>query len=289
MLNYRKPIELGKKYISGAGLTVALLTVMPLTLMFGLTGSRSQKSEQLSALTCYNKAEKETTLQLETLKKIHGREGASADAIHQILGLPYCKLPKITIRDRAIVDREVYRTAENTRSIVAYEDGQYLGYGLENLSRSGQWLQGNRQPEVREIEVQQTWGIPAGAQIGKYFVASGLGDISLEIDGMTFAPVDGWVEGEFVSISQGNLQRNREDCVIFSSPQMPAYLLKLCGLQRKNLGNIKQGKEIGKTNGYLHISLLSYRKSENGKPVWMYVSPSPQLIESLVVSRHSNS
>jgi hypothetical protein len=289
MLNDLKPIELGKKYKFRTGITLAILAVMPLTLLFGLTASQPQQSESSEDLNCYNKATQNNPIKLELFQKLKGQEGANTDAIHQLLGSPYCTLPKLTIRDRAIVDRDVYRTGENVRAIVAYEDGKYLGYGLEERERSGQWWQSEPQQQIREIEVQQTWGMPAGVQIGKYRIASGLGDISLEMEGTSFAPIDGWNEGDFVLISQGNLQRNQDDCTIFSSPQMPAYLLKLCGLKHKNTGRIEQGKPLGKTDGYLHISLLSYRKADRGRATWVYVSPSAQLLESLVVSRRSDS
>ncbi len=288
MLDDCKPLELGKKYKFRTGITLAIVAVMPLTFLFGLTASQSYKVEPTSELNCYNKATPDRKIQLETLKKLKGQEGAKIETIHQLLGFPYCTLPKLTIRERSIVDREVYRAGEKVRAIVAYEDGQYLGYGLEELGRSGQWWQSEPQAQIREIEVQQTWGVPAGAQIGKYRIASGLGDISLEMKGKSFAPVDGWSENEFVLISQGNLQRNKDDCTIFSSPQIPAYLLKLCGLKHKNRGRIEQGEVLGKTDGYLHLSLLSYRKAESGRATWVYVSPATQLLESLVVSRRSD-
>lgn len=289
MLDDIQPLKLGKKYKFRTGITLAILAVMPLTFLFGLTASQPQKSESFSELNCYNKASQDNPTKLELFQKLKGQEGTNTGTIHQLLGTPYCTLPKLTLRDRSIVNREVYRTGENVQAIVAYEDGKYLGYGLEERGRLGQWWQSQPQPQIREIEVQQTWGVPAGAQIGKYRIVSSLGDISIEMKGTSFAPVDGWNEGEFVLISQGSLQRNQDDCTLFSSPKIPGYLLKLCGLKHKKIGRIEQGKPLGKTDGYLHISLLSYRKAESGKATWVYVSPSAQLLESLVVSRRSDS
>jgi hypothetical protein len=286
MLDYRKSIEFSQKYLqkyaSGAGFTLATFLV----LLVVLIPSRP-KSIEIPTLDCVNPEESTQTLQLETLEKLRGREGESQTTIHQILGKPNCVLPKIAVRDGAIVDRDVYLSSDNFRAIVAYEDSQYLGYGLEKAEHPGsQWKpQEDRSSQVREIELRNTWGMQAGNAIAKHPIVSGLGDISLSFDGKALAPVDGWVEGKFVLVSEGNLLQGTPDCVIFSSPQIPAYLSKLCGFKQRNLGLIEQGMPIGKTNGYLHITLFSYRKNQDGTPAWVYVSPSPQLIENLVSQR----
>jgi hypothetical protein len=286
MLDYRKFIEFSPKYLykyaSSAGLT---LTTFALVIFFVIL-SRPKSIETL-ALDCAVPDESTPTLQRETLEKLRGREGESQNTIHQILGQPNCTLPKIAIRDGAIVDRDVYLSLDNARAILAYENGQYLGYGFEQLDRPGSESKSekDRSSNIREIELRKTWGIQAGTAIAKHPIVSGLGDISLAFNGKALAPVDGWVEGKFVLVSDGNLLQGTPDCVIFSSPQIPAYLSKLCGFKQRNLGLVEQGMPIGQTNGYLHITLFSYRKNEDGKSVWVYVSPSPQLIENLISQR----
>ena len=185
------------------------------------------------------------------------------------------------------VEREVYLSSDNLRAIVAYEDGQYLGYGLEPLDRPGfEWKSADdRSSHLREIELRNTWGIQAGNEIAKPPIVSGLGDISLAFNGKALAPVDGWVEGKFVLVSDGNLLPGTPDCVIFSSPQIPSYLSKLCGLKQRNLGQVERGTPIGQTDGHLHVTLFSSRKSEEEMPIWVYVSPSSQLLENLVSQR----
>jgi len=109
-----------------------------------------------------------------------------------------------------------------------------------------------------------------------------LGDISLEFKGIVKAPLAGLVESEFVLVTKEDLIAGTKDCIIFSSPQMPAYLLKICGLTGRNLGSVDRGSPIGETSGKLHISLLSFRKVANQTNKWIYVSPSKTLIEKLV-------
>ena len=284
-LNDNKYLESVKKY----PLVSALLTLMALFAIVGYLSSRQTHREGDRAFDCAFKISTEESIPLETLQQLKNREGNDRATVEQLLGVSHCTLPKIAIREGAIVHREVYYTAENARSIVAYEDGQYLGFGIENLDRPGQWWESEataRSPHsVREIELQNTWGVKAGDSIEGYFIASGLGDISLAMKGKVIAPIDGNVEENFVLISDGSLIRGPSDCIIFSSPQLPAYLIKLCGLASRNLEQVEGGKPIGKTNGYLHISLFSYRPNQESGAIWVYVPPSPQLIESLVAAR----
>ncbi len=274
-----------KKYpwISGSLGIISLFSLM------GSLASRQANRQTIREFDCTFKISTEESIQSEILQQLKHREGDERATVEQQLGTSHCTLPKIAIREGAIVHREVYYTAENTRSIVAYEDGQYLGFGIEDLDRPGQWWKSEsaaRSPRtVREIELQNTWGVKAGDAIEKYFVASGLGDISLAMKGNVIAPLDGNIEEKFVLISDGSLIRGTSDCVIFSSPQMPAYLIKLCGLKSRNLDLVEGGKPIGKTNGYLHISLFSYRPHPDSGAMWVYVPPSPQLLESLVAAR----
>ncbi|MBF2050992.1 MAG: hypothetical protein EDM05_62535 [Leptolyngbya sp. IPPAS B-1204] len=118
----------------------------------------------------------------------------------------------------------------------------------------------------RTIQIQQTWQLQPGDSVGNYQIAAGLGDISIELDGgKVYAPFD------------GRVQPNVRDCVLFSSPDVPAYLFRLCGLQRPRLGQVKQGTAIG-SGQYLHFATL--RKLPEG--TWTIVEPSESILEQLL-------
>ncbi|MGB3559980.1 MAG: hypothetical protein WBA24_15695 [Geitlerinemataceae cyanobacterium] len=288
MIDYRKSSEFSQrdfhKYILLPGVTLGTVLIV----LFWWIPSQP-KSVETAVLDCPMLDESTQTLPLETLEELRGRENQPQTTIRQILGKPNCTLPKMAIRDGALVDRDVYISSDRLRAIVAYENGQYLGYGLEQIDRPGSEskIEEDRSFHLREIELHQTWGIHAGNAIAQHPIVSGLGDISLSFDGKVVAPVDGWVEGEFVLVHDASLRQSSPDCVLFSSPQMPAYLSRLCGFKQRNLGLVEQGMPIGQTNGYLHITLFSYRTNEEETPAWFYVSPSPQLIENLVSKRSS--
>jgi hypothetical protein len=118
----------------------------------------------------------------------------------------------------------------------------------------------------RTIQIQQTWQLQPGDSVGKYQIAAGLGDISIELDGgKVYAPFD------------GRVQPNVRDCVLFSSPDVPAYLFRLCGLNQPRLGQVKQGTAIG-SGAYLHFATL--RKLPEG--TWTIVEPSQSILERLL-------
>jgi len=239
---------------------------------------------------CYSIVRPDATVTLDLAQQLNGRQGSDYAGIEQVLGAPHCILPKVTVRYGSITERHVFRTSENARLIVAYENGQYLGHAFENLEGGGEW----RRPDavatevefsrrtIEQIELKNTWGVQAGNQIDRYPIVSGLGDISLKLSGEVLAPFDGYVKGKFVLVTDGNLIRNTEDCVLFSSPQIPAYTSKICGLERRYLGRIEQGKPLGKTDGYVHVSLLSLRREGSDRVQWVYVSPSSEFLQRLV-------
>mgnify|MGYP000330179191 CR=1 FL=1 len=122
----------------------------------------------------------------------------------------------------------------------------------------------------RAFTIQQAWQLEPGSQIGTYPVVAGLGDISIQLKGdRVYAPFD------------GQLQPHAEsDCLIFSSPEVPAYLLRLCGLRNPRLGAVQQGEAIG-TGQLLHFAAL--RKQPDG--TWALVEPASSLIEGLFQDR----
>lgn len=118
----------------------------------------------------------------------------------------------------------------------------------------------------RSLTVQQNWQIEPGETIGSYPVVAGLGDISIDLKGdRIYAPFDGVLQPHADS-----------DCLIFSSPDVPAYLLRLCGLESPHLGAVAQGNTLG-TGHLLHIAAL--RKQPDG--TWAIVEPASSLLEGL--------
>jgi len=119
--------------------------------------------------------------------------------------------------------------------------------------------------EPRQVHVQQGWELQPGGSIAGYPIVAGLGDVSIRLRGdALYAPFDGNVE-----------PAEAEDCVIFSSPKVPAYLLRFCGLARPRLGEVVQGDRIG-SGRILHFATL--RKQPDG--TWALVEPSLRLIET---------
>lgn len=117
----------------------------------------------------------------------------------------------------------------------------------------------------REIIVQQTWALEAGQQIANFQVVASLGDISIDTQGQRiYAPFSGEVERSAVA----------GDCVFFSSPEVPAYLFRYCGIRRPHLGAIDPGQAIGAAR-FLHFSTL--RRQPDG--TWAIVEPSRHVLE----------
>ena len=211
-------------------------------------------------------------------EKILGLEGASREAVRQLWGFPLCTLPRLSLRAGAILERELYQTADGDRIVVAYEDDRYIGFARIDM--------GNRLspslPKIKEIELKQNWEVRVGTKVNNRAIVGGLGDISVRVRGEVFAPTDGTIESDFLFVSDGSIFKNPPDCILFSSPQTPAYLLRLCGLYQYRRGSVSQGNAIGRTDGHLHVALLSFRKDSEDASQWVYVSPSTELIERLV-------
>lgn len=119
-------------------------------------------------------------------------------------------------------------------------------------------------PPPRHIPIQQTWELEPGDEVGGYEVIGSLGDVSIELNGGAVrAPFAGDVE----AITQHN-------CIVFSSPEVPAYLFRLCGLRNPHLGSVAMGSVIGKGD-YLHFATL--RRQPDG--LWAIVEPSTGVLE----------
>jgi hypothetical protein len=129
-------------------------------------------------------------------------------------------------------------------------------------------VSGCRQSEIanpREIMVQQTWELETGQQVSGFRVVASLGDISIDTSGhRIYAPFAGEVERSALA----------RDCFFFSSPEVPAYLFRYCGLRRPRLGSIRLGHAMGSAR-ILHFSTL--RRQPDG--TWAIVEPSRHVLE----------
>lgn len=114
-----------------------------------------------------------------------------------------------------------------------------------------------------DIHLYQTWQLQPGDKIGDRTVLGALGDISIDLKGkQVYAPFD------------GRTQLDKRQCVIFSSPDVPAYLFRLCGLNHPRLGSLNQGDPIG--SGDL-LQFAALRKQPNN--TWAIVEPAKAILE----------
>jgi hypothetical protein len=116
------------------------------------------------------------------------------------------------------------------------------------------------------LKLYQNWQLQPGDTIAGYLVIAGLGDISIELNGKSvYAPFD------------GQTQQDQRQCLIFSSPSVPAYLFRLCGISNPRLGGCNQGDVLG-TGTVLHVATL--RKQPDG--TWAIVESSKPMIERIL-------
>ncbi len=128
------------------------------------------------------------------------------------------------------------------------------------------WSVQQNLPPSRQVKIQQTWELEPGQRVGDYRVVGGLGDISIDLQGnKVWAPF------------AGDVYPLNKNCVLFSSPEVPAYLLRLCGVQQVNFGAVSQGGRIAKSQ-ILHFATL--RKQPDGS--WAIVEPSREVLERVL-------
>jgi hypothetical protein len=126
-------------------------------------------------------------------------------------------------------------------------------------------LDPNSEP-IRQIQIQQNWAIQPGDRIAGHSVVAGLGDISIQLGGdRAYAPF------------AGKVQPSSNKCALFSSPDVPAYLFRLCGLDKLNLGEVQAGEAIG-SGDYLYFATL--RKQPDG--TWTIVEPAKDILERIL-------
>lgn len=126
------------------------------------------------------------------------------------------------------------------------------------------------EPPTASLQLYQNWQLQPGDQVNSYPVLSGLGDISLRLDGDTiYTPF------------RGTVYATEQDCILLISPDVPAYRFRLCGVQQPTLGEIEGGDRLG-TADILTIALL--RRQANG--TWAMVEPSVTVVERWLPNSH---
>lgn len=145
-------------------------------------------------------------------------------------------------------------------------------------------LGGCRQPgavEPLSLKLHQQWQLPPGEMIGNARVTSGLGDLVLDLDGQAlYMPKAGRVEPLVMAGSPAGSPVGSQAapaCVAVSSPEIPAYKLRLCHLHRLRLGPQPVGAVIGRGK---QVAVAMLRKQPEG--TWAFVEPAPSLLEALV-------
>jgi len=157
----------------------------------------------------------------------------------------------------------IFRFQEKSR-IRARPFAQTAIRGLMLMLVAGCATQSNVSP--RQLQLHQNWALQPGSEVGGHQVTGGLGDISIELKGERVkVPFKGTVQPD----ENGN-------CVIYSSPEVPAYLFRLCGLNRPKLGDLQAGDVIG-AGDYLQFAAL--RKQPDG--TWAMVEPAVDILERM--------
>ncbi|MEM6835536.1 MAG: hypothetical protein AAF609_01670 [Cyanobacteria bacterium P01_C01_bin.120] len=121
-------------------------------------------------------------------------------------------------------------------------------------------------PEVppRQIPLQQDWQLKPGSEIGGFQVIGSLGDISIDLNGSTVkAPFDGELQ-----------PTDGESCVAYTSPEVPAYLFRLCGVTRPRLGAVEAGQVIARSDV---LQFAAMRRQPDG--TWAIVEPATEILE----------
>ncbi len=132
------------------------------------------------------------------------------------------------------------------------------------------WLSGcgaNAKPKVRAITLQQQWALNPGDEVAGSAVAGSLGDISLRLkNSKVEAPFDGKLEPSEAG-----------PCALYSTPEIPAYLFRLCGLQKFSYGEVKAGRAMGRGR---YLSFATLRRQPDG--TWIIVEPAKGVLERIL-------
>ncbi|MEM9770998.1 MAG: hypothetical protein AAF889_05275 [Cyanobacteria bacterium P01_D01_bin.73] len=201
--------------------------------------------------------------------------GKNRQALTKSLGAPYCQLPKTSVRSGAILDRSLYQLEGDRQMVVAFEGDRTVGYTVDPPSDGNIHGSGDR----HDFDLRQSWGWLPGAQVSDRAVVGGLGSIALAVDGPVYAPVDGVIYEQAALVAEGQLSRLPSSCAVFSSVQLPAYAVQLCGLRDRQVGAVKRGQIVGHSERFLHLAVLRRDGDQ-----WMFVPPAPEIVEQILGS-----
>jgi hypothetical protein len=130
-------------------------------------------------------------------------------------------------------------------------------------------LWGCQNPDAKPIDppkLHQRWELQAGDRISGYEIISGLGDLSIELNGKSvYAPFN------------GKTTIDTRGCVYFETPEVPNYQFRLCGVKQPHLGALNRGDSIASAD---ILRFATLRKHPSGK--WAIVEPSKQILETLL-------
>lgn len=108
-----------------------------------------------------------------------------------------------------------------------------------------------------------------GDTLGDHQIQSGLGDVAINMEGKRlYMPFDGRVEPD---------QDSQDLCVVISSPEVPAYLFRVCGMNRVRLGEQRQGAVLG--SGQI-VAFAALRRQTDG--TWALVEPAKDLLTKFI-------
>ncbi|MGB5971704.1 MAG: hypothetical protein WBG38_00210 [Nodosilinea sp.] len=139
--------------------------------------------------------------------------------------------------------------------------------GLLTLVLLGGWgcSSPDADPSPRSVTLYQKWVLQPGDRLAGYQVQSGLGDVALDLQGKrVFMPFDGQVQP-----AEGKVDL----CVVLSSPDVPAYLFRVCGLRQVKLGDRAEGDPIGSGD---NVAFATLRRQADG--TWAMVEPAKEMI-----------
>ncbi len=123
------------------------------------------------------------------------------------------------------------------------------------------------EPKVKTIKLQQQWVLNPGDEIGGNLVAGSLGDISILLkNNRVNAPFDGELAPSEI-----------KQCALYSTPEIPAYLFRLCGLKSFDYGEVEAGNSIGKGE---YLSFTTLRRQPDGS--WIIVEPAKGVLEKVL-------
>lgn len=127
---------------------------------------------------------------------------------------------------------------------------------------------GSSIPQPKAITLKQQWVLNPGDRIAGSLVSGSLGDISLSLEKgvQVKAPFDGLLEPSEL-----------DGCDFYSTPEIPAYLFRLCGLKHVAYGKIQVGKQMGKGS---YVSFATLRKQPDG--TWIIVEPARGVLEKAI-------